>query len=90
VMKFAGSALRHAADLERVADIVARRRDERPLVVVSALAGVTDEVSKDGERLWPERDRLRTPPELFVRRVETKPAECNRLPLQHYRNTTAT
>jgi aspartate kinase len=42
VLKFGGATLRHAADLVRAATIVAARRNERPVVVVSALAGVTD------------------------------------------------
>lgn len=42
VLKFGGATLRHAADLVRAAAIVARRRDERPVVVVSALDGITD------------------------------------------------
>ncbi|MFN2406711.1 MAG: lysine-sensitive aspartokinase 3 [Pyrinomonadaceae bacterium] len=42
VMKFGGTSVADAAALERVANIVAAHRDERAVVVVSALSGVTD------------------------------------------------
>src|SRR5688572_15676058 len=42
VMKFGGTSVADAAALERVASIVAAHRDEKPVVVVSAMAGVTD------------------------------------------------
>jgi aspartate kinase len=42
VMKFGGTSVADAAALERVATIVAAQRDDRPVVVVSAMSGVTD------------------------------------------------
>lgn len=42
VMKFGGTSVADAAALERVAAIVAAHREERPVVVVSAMSGVTD------------------------------------------------
>ena len=49
VMKFGGSSLENAAAIERVAGIVATRRRERPLVVVSAMAKTTDRLVEIGE-----------------------------------------
>lgn len=42
VMKFGGTSVGDAAGILGAADIVAGQRDRRPIVVVSALAGVTD------------------------------------------------
>ena len=42
VMKFGGTSVADAAALENVARIVAAQRDEAPVVVVSAMSGVTD------------------------------------------------
>jgi aspartate kinase len=42
VMKFGGTSVEDEKAIERVAQIVLRRLHERPVVVVSALAGVTD------------------------------------------------
>ena len=42
VMKFGGSSVADAERIHAVAEIVRRRMERRPLVVVSALAGVTD------------------------------------------------
>lgn len=42
VMKFGGSSVENAGAFRRVASIVAERLEERPLVVVSAMAGMTD------------------------------------------------
>lgn len=42
VMKFGGTSVADAAALNNVARIVATHRDERPVVVVSAMSGVTD------------------------------------------------
>jgi aspartate kinase len=42
VMKFGGTSVQDSAAIERAADIVLGRLDQRPVVVVSALAGVTD------------------------------------------------
>ena len=42
VMKFGGTSVENEAAINRVADIVLGRLQERPVVVVSAMAGVTD------------------------------------------------
>lgn len=42
VMKFGGTSVADAAALENVARIVGAQRDDRPVVVVSAMSGVTD------------------------------------------------
>jgi aspartate kinase len=49
VMKFGGSSVENAAAIERVAGIVATRRRERPVVVVSAMAKTTDHLVETGE-----------------------------------------
>ncbi len=58
VMKFGGTSVRDAAAFRRVADIVLTRRDVQPVVVVSAMSGVTDAlVSAAGAA----RNLMRTP-----------------------------
>ena len=42
VMKFGGTSVEDSAAIDRAADIVRGRLEERPVVVVSAMAGVTD------------------------------------------------
>ena len=42
VMKFGGTSVADAAAFENVARIVAAARDASPVVVVSAMSGVTD------------------------------------------------
>ena len=42
VMKFGGTSVEDAAAIQRVAEIVTGRLDQRPVVVVSAMAKVTD------------------------------------------------
>jgi aspartate kinase len=52
VAKFGGTSVANAAAVARLIDIVRRRAPEKPLVVVSALAGVTDallELARQGE-----------------------------------------
>jgi aspartate kinase len=44
VMKFGGTSVENAGAIDRVASIVRNRREHRPIVVVSAMAGVTDEL----------------------------------------------
>lgn len=44
VMKFGGTSVESADAIERVAKIVATRREEKPVVVVSAMAKVTDQL----------------------------------------------
>lgn len=45
VMKFGGTSVRNAEDLRRLTEIVRAHAARRPVVVVSALGGVTDELS---------------------------------------------
>ena len=42
VMKFGGTSVADAERIRAAGEIVAARRERRPVVVVSALAGVTD------------------------------------------------
>src|SRR5271167_2686230 len=42
VVKFGGTSVEDGAAIERAADIVFARLEQRPVVVVSALGGVTD------------------------------------------------
>jgi aspartate kinase len=44
VMKFGGTSVEDASAILRVVELVARRRDRRPLVVVSAMAGITNDL----------------------------------------------
>lgn len=44
VMKFGGTSVQDATAIRRVASIVASRRSQQPLVVVSAMGGVTDKL----------------------------------------------
>jgi aspartate kinase len=46
VMKFGGTSIADASALENVARIVAAQRERRPVVVVSAMSGVTDALLK--------------------------------------------
>ena len=49
VMKFGGTSVESAEAIERVAKIVASRRQDLPLVVVSAMAKVTDQLVTMGQ-----------------------------------------
>jgi aspartate kinase len=48
VMKFGGTSVESAAAIERVAEIVASRRKQSPVVIVSAMAAVTDQLVSMG------------------------------------------
>jgi len=48
VMKFGGTSVGDAKAIERVAEIVRERLPQRPVVVVSAMARVTDQFAQDG------------------------------------------
>jgi aspartate kinase len=50
VMKFGGTSVGDAGSIHKVVDIVRRQRDQRPLVIVSAHAGVTDALLQLAER----------------------------------------
>src|SRR5262245_22431951 len=45
VLKFGGTSVGDGARIAAVADIVSKRRREKPVVVVSALSSVTDELA---------------------------------------------
>lgn len=50
VLKFGGTSVEDSAAFRRVLAIVGQRRDKRAVVVVSALAGVTDQLLAAGEQ----------------------------------------
>jgi aspartate kinase len=50
VLKFGGTSVGDAEAIKRTASIVASRRDKKPIVVVSALAGVTNALLAIGEQ----------------------------------------
>ena len=56
VMKFGGTSVEDAKAINRAADIVKGRRADRPVVVVSAMARITDQLlsmahaAGDGDR----------------------------------------
>ncbi|HET7442244.1 MAG TPA: lysine-sensitive aspartokinase 3 [Terriglobales bacterium] len=50
VMKFGGTSVEDAAAIERVAQIVRRRKKDAPVVVVSALAKITDQLVQVGQQ----------------------------------------
>jgi aspartate kinase len=50
VMKFGGTSVGDAAAIERVAEIVRSRRNQLPVVIVSAFAKVTDQLVQMGQR----------------------------------------
>ena len=49
VMKFGGTSVQDATAIRRVASIVGSRLAEQPLVVVSAMGGVTDKLVQVAE-----------------------------------------
>jgi len=50
VMKFGGTSVESAEAIERVAEIVASRSKRSPVVIVSAMAGVTDQLVSMGQK----------------------------------------
>ena len=50
VMKFGGTSVESAEAIERVAKIVASRQRRSPVVVVSAMAKVTDQLVAMGQK----------------------------------------
>jgi aspartate kinase len=48
VMKFGGTSVESAEAIERVAEIAGSRRKQSPVVIVSAMAGVTDQLASAG------------------------------------------
>ena len=58
VMKFGGTSVASASDIERVAAIVAGRKERRPIVVVSAMGKTTDRLLEIADlAIEGERDR---------------------------------
>jgi aspartate kinase len=55
VLKFGGTSLADASRIRRAASLVADRIDDRPIVVVSAMAGVTDMLISLGRRALTDR-----------------------------------
>ena len=50
VMKFGGTSVESSEAIERVAKIVGSRRKQSPVVVVSAMAKVTDQLVAMGQK----------------------------------------
>src|SRR4051812_47952244 len=77
VHKFGGVALADAAAMRHAAAIIAARRDTRSVVVVSAMAGVTDELLRIG-RMAVERDEAGHGTELHeaIERLERRHLEA--------------
>ena len=50
IMKFGGTSVEDASAIRRVAEIVRSRRKRRPVVVVSAMAGITDRLVAMGHK----------------------------------------
>jgi aspartate kinase len=72
VSKFGGTSVADADAIRRLAAIVALRAEQRPLVVVSALAGVTDGLLALASSAYTgTRDELTAAVEALVRRHET-------------------
>jgi aspartate kinase len=57
VMKFGGTSIQDAAAMERVIGIVRSRRERRPVVVLSAMAGMTDALHRCAEEAHRGRER---------------------------------
>jgi aspartate kinase len=72
VSKFGGTSVADAEGIRRLATIVAARTDQRPLVVVSALAGVTDALVALASTVnRGDRDELEAALEELVRRHQS-------------------
>ena len=57
VMKFGGTSVKDAAAMQQVAAIVRSRLDRKPVVVVSAMSGVTDALAHCAEEAHQGRER---------------------------------
>lgn len=76
VTKFGGTSLADAEAIRRVAGIIASRAGQRPVVVVSALAGVTDALLGLASTVYiGTREELAAAVEALVRRHEAVAAE---------------
>ena len=79
VSKFGGTSVADGAAVRRLAQIVAARAEERPLVVVSALAGVTDALLALASTVhYGSRDEVAAAVEALVRRHEAVAVELLR------------
>jgi len=56
-MKFGGTSIKDVAAMERVIEIIRSRRARRPVVVVSAMAGITDTLHRCAEEAHQGRER---------------------------------
>ena len=95
VMKFGGTSVQDAAAIRKVIEIVRGRRDEKPLVVVSALARVTrllveiSRTDRQDELLSALRERHLSlceellEGELFIETVEKVESLCSSIEGQH-------
>ena len=59
VVKFGGTSVGAAPQIDQAARIVQSMRDRRPIVVVSAMGGVTDALLQAGEAAVGTQTRLR-------------------------------
>jgi aspartate kinase len=76
VSKFGGTSVADAAAIRRLASIIAARAEQQPLVVVSALARVTDALLALASTVYTgSRDELAAALEALVRRHEAVAAE---------------
>ncbi len=56
VMKFGGSSLGDAEKIKNVCNIVKSRLDKKPVVVVSAVQGITDKLIEAAEKAANDED----------------------------------
>jgi len=74
VMKFGGTSVEDAKAIEHTAAIVKGRLAQKPVVVVSAMAKVTDQLLAMG-RAAGTGDRRLGAPEVGIRRVRSDPRQ---------------
>ena len=56
VMKFGGSSVKDATRIKKAADVIKSRLDKDPIVVVSALGGITDMLIETSEKAFQRQD----------------------------------
>jgi aspartate kinase len=80
VIKFGGTSVGDADRVAGAIDIVAERRGQKPVIVVSALAGVTDDLDAASEAACAQKpDEVRE----IIRRVRERHEEVARRLVQH-------